>query len=155
MMVELPTMKGLRRIIRLLDILETLARSKECRPVATKGFTAHRDTFDQQRMDRVCQYINQRLEEPMKIAEVARLVHLSEGSFSRFFRAHAGKTFPQFVNELRVGRASRLLIETDLPITSITYRCGFSDPAYFHRVFQQRRGIGPGAYRKRFETGER
>lgn len=81
-------------------LYQELTRSRDCQPRVTAGFVAERSRFDQQRMDRVCQYINERLDQPITLGELARLVHLSEGAFSRFFRTHAGQTFPQFVNEL-------------------------------------------------------
>lgn len=148
MMLELVEASGLQQIIRFLSILDVLAHSRDCQSLATAGFVAERNMFDQQRMDRVCQYIHERFDQPITLGEVARLVHLSEGAFSRFFRTHAGKTFPQFVNELRVGRACRLLVEDELNVTEIAYTCGFRNLSNFNRQFQRLKQTAPREYRR-------
>jgi AraC-like DNA-binding protein len=75
-------------------------------------------------------------------------VHLSEGAFSRFFRAHAGKTFPEFINELRVGRACRLLAESELSITEVAFACGFANLSNFNRQFLRLKQVTPRAFRR-------
>jgi len=69
-------------------------------------------------MDKVLHFLSAQLGQPLRVSEAARIVHLSEGAFSRLFRRHTGRTFPKFVNELRIGRACNLLIERDLSITT-------------------------------------
>jgi AraC-like DNA-binding protein len=84
----------------------------------------------------------------LRLSEAAQLVHLSEGAFSRFFKTHTGKTFPCFVNELRIGRACRLLTETDETITEIAYGCGFANLSNFNRQFLRLRGMSPRSFRQ-------
>jgi len=72
---------------------------------------------------------------------------LSEGAFSRFFRGHTGKTFPQFLNELRIGRACSLLMEGDLNVTEIAYECGFANLSNFNRQFLRLKGLSPREFR--------
>ena len=155
LLTELASDDSPRRVLRFLEVLLQLADVKSRTSLASPGFFVEPDEAHAAQINKVCRWIHDHLEEPMRQSDAAAMLAMNPSTFSRFFKQGTARTFTDYVNELRVGRASRLLIETDLPITSITYRCGFSDPAYFHRVFQQRRGIGPGAYRKRFETGER
>ena len=84
MMREMAGLNGLRRIIRFLDILDTLAASRECRRLASAGFTAEGNPFDQERMNRVCQFIHERLDQTLCLPDLARLVHLS-GALSAAF----------------------------------------------------------------------
>ena len=101
-------------------------------------------------MDRVFQFLVNEADEPVRLSDAARVLNLSEGAFSRFFRIHTGKTFPAFRNELRVGRACTLLIEGDLTITEVALRCGFVNLSNFNRQFRRLKGISPHEFRQRF-----
>ena len=151
-MRRLPASVGLERITGLLSILDTLARSKELRPIASPGFLPVLESSDQDRMQRVCNYINSHLAGTIDRARVAREAHLSEGACSRFFKLRTGKTLPQYVNELRVGRACRLLAEEEGKITGIALECGFTNLANFNRRFREITRVTPRDYRRQFQT---
>ena len=72
----------------------------------------------------------------------------SEGAFSRFFREHSGRTFPEFVNQLRIGRACRLLAESEMKITEIALSSGFSNLSNFNRQFLALKAMTPRAFRR-------
>jgi AraC-like DNA-binding protein len=150
-MMRLPQTTGLERISLLLSILDTLAHSKELKPIASRGFVPVIARSDQDRMQRVCDFINARLAGTIDRAQVAREAHFSIGAFSRFFKLRTGKTLPQFVNELRVGRACHLLAEEDGKITNVALECGFTNLANFNRRFLQITGLTPHEYRKQFQ----
>src|ERR1035437_9797110 len=140
-------MKGMDRVLQFLQILAALAGSEDCEPIASPGFAANASLFDQERMDRVFQFLNGKVGEPVRLSEAARIVNLSEGAFSRFFRMHTGKTFPEFVNELRIGRACTLLMEDNLNITEVAYECGFTNLSNFNRQFLRLKGLSPREFR--------
>jgi AraC-like DNA-binding protein len=150
-MRRLPEATGLERVTGLLGILDGLARSKELKPVASPGFVPVLDGSDQGRMQRVCDYINAHLAENIDRTRIAREAHLSEGACSRFFKLRTGKTLPQYVNELRVGRACRLLVEDEARVTDIALECGFTNLANFNRRFLEITGLTPRGYRQQFE----
>lgn len=147
-MRRLADARGLDRINGLLSILSTLAQSRELKPIASPGFTPALDYTDQDRMQRVCNYINVRLASEIDRAQVAREANLSEGAFSRFFTLRTGKTLPRYINELRVGRACQLLAEADSKITDIALECGFTNLSNFNRRFLEIMGLPPGQYRR-------
>lgn len=148
LMQQMATVTGLRRIISFLSILELLANSPHCRTLASRAFADAGQSFDQERMSRVCDFIRERLDQPLFRSDLARLVHLSEGAFSRFFRLHTGKTLHEFLNELRVGRACRLLAEGEMSITEIAFACGFGNLSNFNRQFRRLKHTTPRAFRK-------
>lgn len=150
-MRRLPDAAGLGRVAGLLSILDTLARSRELKSVASPGFVPVLDGSDQDRMQRVCNYINAHLGETIDRNRVAHEAHLSEGACSRFFKLRTGKTLPQYVNELRVGRACRLLVEDEAKITQVALDCGFTNLANFNRRFLEITGVTPRAYRRQFQ----
>jgi AraC-like DNA-binding protein len=147
----LPEKNGLERVCGLLSILNDLAVSKELKPIASRGFLPELDSSDQDRMQRVCDHINRHLSGPIQRAQVAKVANLSEAAFSRFFKLRAGKTLPRFINELRVGRACRLLVEEEMKIVDIALNCGFSNLTNFNRRFLEIAGYPPSDYRRQFQ----
>ena len=92
-------------------------------------------------MERLFRLINQRLHESLRAGEAGRLAGLSEGAFNRCYRRHTGRTFPDLVNQLRIGRAGRLLAENDAKIIDIAYACGFPLPFRGGLALDDRRGV--------------
>ena len=150
-MRKLADVSGLERLSGLLSILDMLAHSRELKPIASAGFVPVLNGSDHGRMERVCDYINAHLDGVIDRGEVARQAHLSEGAFSRFFKLRTGKTLPRYINELRVGRACRMLAEGEAKITDIAMECGFDNLANFNRRFLEIAGLTPRNYRGRFQ----
>ena len=146
---RLPALAGLARVVALLDILDVLARSRELRPLASARYAPVLRHEDQDRMERVCDHIHKHLTDEIERGDLARVAHLSEGAFSRFFRSRTGKTVPEYVNELRVGRACHMLAEERLNITDIALDCGFRNLANFNRRFREIVKMTPRDYRRR------
>lgn len=148
---QLVKQHGLKRLATFLEILDLLSQSRQCPTIASPGFNPIWNADDQQRVSQVCEYIGQRLSQPIRLGEAARLAHLSEGAFSRFFRAHLRRTFPEFVNELRIGRACRLLAESDMPVTEIALACGYTNLSNFNRQFLRLKRRTPREFRRRMQ----
>ncbi len=147
-MLEIPRSKGLRRLLLLLEILERLSRSREVRPISSPAFRPDLNLLDEERVGKVCAYINQHLHVPIFREDLARLVNLSPDAFGRFFRSRMGKSLPTFVNELRISRACRLLSETETSVTRISQDCGFENLSNFNRQFARHTSRTPSQYRK-------
>jgi transcriptional regulator GlxA family with amidase domain len=149
-MERLSTTQGLGRVIELLGILDELSHSKDLKPVSSAGFRPELSADDQGRMGRVFEHIHQHLTEDISRDSVAARASLSPGAFSRFFKTRTGKTLPQYVNELRVGRACSRLAETDDKVADIALDCGFQNLANFNRQFHRLMEASPREYRQRF-----
>jgi AraC-like DNA-binding protein len=148
MLLEMLKLRGLPRIAVFLQALDALAHSRNCRTVASSGFPTALPAWEQERVDRIYQFIDQNYHRPIRLADAAKLAHMSDGAFSRFFRAHMGKTFPAFVNDLRIGRACRLLAESEMPITEIALSCGYRNLSNFNRQFLQAKRLSPSDFRR-------
>ncbi len=151
-MQRLAASTGLARVIELLSILDILARAKDLIPLASAAYEPTLQAADQDRMERVCDYIHTHLTEDIDRAGLAKLAHLSEGAFSRFFKSRTGKTVPEYINEVRIGRACRLIAEDDHNITDIALDCGYRNLANFNRRFREVTGVTPRDYRARMRT---
>jgi AraC-like DNA-binding protein len=149
-MHRLAAAKGLSRVVELLAILDALAASKELKPVASAGFVPSVAHADQDRMQRVCAYINAHLTDDIDRDRVAAEAHLSPGAFSRFFKLRTGRTLPEYVNALRIGRACELLAEGKAKVTDVAMDSGFRNLANFNRHFRALTKLSPREYRVRF-----
>jgi AraC-like DNA-binding protein len=154
-MQELAQSSSMARVIHLLAILDELARSKELKPLASAKFLPELQAGDQDRMSRVLRHIHTHLMDDIAREDVAERASLSAGAFSRFFKTRTGKTLPQYVNELRIGRACSRLADTDDKISDIALDCGFANLSGFNRQFQRVTGMTPRKYRADFQRSAR
>jgi transcriptional regulator GlxA family with amidase domain len=138
---------GLRRVA-LLELLEVLANSKELREIASPGFELRTGGAGADRIGRVCAHIEEHLGQPLYTPELARLTNLSESAFSRLFKKATGRTVPRYLNELRVARACRLVVETERTVNQIARDCGYVSLANFQHQFQLLEGRSPQEYRR-------
>ena len=142
-MSDMREASGLRRLALFLTALEALASSSECHAIASPGYTAGTQPL-QPGAHGAGVPIHQRTARPADPHGRSRAPGgLSDGAFSRFFRLHSGRTFPTFVNQLRIGRACRLLAESGNKITDIAFACGFTNLSNFNRQFQRIKAMTP------------
>ena len=155
MMVKMLAVDPVERIALFLRVLDTIARCRRCAAIASPGFVPSLVSYDQDRINRVCLWINEHLDEPVRLSDAARLVHLSDGAFSRFFQAHMRRSFPKFVNELRIGRACRMLAESETAITHVALACGYGNLSNFNRQFLRQKGMTPRQFRQQMASGRK
>lgn len=139
-----------RQFVMLLDVLRQLAEFRGCRTLSSPGFRPNARQVDETRIDQVCNYVVQHIQEPLRQRDLAKLVNMNAAAFSRFFKQMTGRTLMTYVNEERVSLASRLLIETDASVTQIAYDVGYSSHSHFNRQFRKLKKIAPRDYRKQF-----
>ncbi len=95
-------------------------------------------------------FVLEHLDEPLLVERIARRIGMSPRTLSRWSREHLGESPAELVRRLRIEEARRLLEETSLPLKDITARTGLGDASTLWRVFTQRLGVTPAAYRQRF-----
>ena len=93
-------------------------------------------------------FIRQYFYNNITIEELAEVAHLSVSALERRFKKYLAKSPSQFINEVRLENARRLLLDTSLPIGEVAFRCGFSSPSYFTKQFQILFGVSPSLLRK-------
>lgn len=136
----------------LLEILKTLAQSKDYQLLASETYVNSLKRTDTDRMSRVYDYIMAHYTEKITLKEVADLAYMTPSSFSRYFKQCSNKTFSQLISELRIGHASKLLMEQDLPVKEVCFKCGFLTLSNFNRQFKHIHGLSPTAYRRAYQN---
>jgi AraC-like DNA-binding protein len=99
-------------------------------------------------MQRCTSYICDHMASDLSLSDVAKVAGMTESTFSRFFQKNSGRSFTDYLAELRVGRACRLLAETQRPVSGICYEVGYFNLSNFNRNFLKRRGMAPSRYRE-------
>lgn len=146
-LVTLGGLPGARRTITLLATLQTLAEDGHRRPLASPGFSPTADYTARRRIDTICRHLESNYTEDVTLTTVADLVCMSPPALSKFFRRAMGRTLTDYLNELRLAAACRLLIDTDDPISKIAHEAGYKNLSYFNRRFKERHHAAPRDYR--------
>ncbi|MDE3236746.1 MAG: AraC family transcriptional regulator [Bacteroidota bacterium] len=139
--------EGTERIILLLQILQSIANSKEVHTIASKNIYSY-SKKESERLNPIFQYLFTHFSGPVKLNEVAALAHMSPHSFCRYFKLRTRKTFSRFLMEVRIGHACKLLSETDKSVSQVCYESGFNNFSNFNRHFKEITGKTPLQHRK-------
>lgn len=143
---------GPSSVVEVLQLLELVRSCEPLEPLASPGFAPHADVSGYTRINKVCQYVFDHFAEPINSPDAASLLGMSLPSFCQFFKKNLGRSFTTFVNEVRIGQACKLLMETDRSISEIAYHCGYNNLSNFNRRFKEINTLSPQNYRKRLKA---
>ncbi|HBJ73330.1 MAG TPA: AraC family transcriptional regulator [Actinobacteria bacterium] len=147
---RLPGLEPLPRLLLLLETLHDLGEAGAGRPLASVGHAPVFSDADQGRLAKVLDYIDRNAAGVVRQPEAARRAGLSPAAFSRYFRRKLGHTFEEFVNEVRVGRICRALVDQpERTVAEVAFAAGYNNLANFNRQFRRRTGLSPRQYRRR------
>ena len=140
---------GFDSVLELMSILHDLSTSRNIRVLSDSSFNnSDQLNYNSRRIDKTFEYLNQNFDKIITLGEVARLSNMSEVSFSRFFKHRTGNTFIDSLTEIRLGHASRRLIDTSSSIAEVAYHCGFNNISNFNRIFKKKKGCTPKEFRE-------
>ncbi len=123
----------------LLAVLAELqCISAPSRSVPHAYSSANKDTFEHVR-----RFINGNLHRSITLSDIAHMIHLSPCYLNRLFHEQHGEPIHSYLLRLRMEKAMKLLLSTDLPVKEIARQVGFPDPLYFSRRFRSRFGYAP------------
>ena len=151
-LIEMKEAPPARRLLGLLDILIYLSSSRDLKFILSSGFTAS-NSKDTDKINIVLQFIMENYADEIYIKEIASRLNMSVASFSRYFKHHTRKTFSQYVTEIRISHACRLLMEDNYNISEICYLSGFDNLSNYYRHFKKIVGVIPKEYKNRFLSG--
>jgi AraC-like DNA-binding protein len=152
---EIPSLPPGRRLLLLLSALVEMASESEAKTISTETLLPLCRLEEQRRIDQICSYLHQRFDQEIDFTDLARAVHLSQAALCRFFRRTTGRTMTTYINQLRIGAASQLLMNTDLSVLEIGFRVGFGNYSNFNRQFRNIKGVTPLSLRREFHNENR
>lgn len=142
------------QFLKFMYILYELSVSDEARILASSSFAHTERSTESRRVQKVKQYINDHYNEPLKLADLADLVGMSPVAFSRFFRQRTGRTLSDYIVDIRLGFAARMLVDSSRNISEICYECGFNNLSNFNRTFKAKRNYTPRDFRAMFKKNK-
>ncbi|MCD8739767.1 AraC family transcriptional regulator [Mucilaginibacter roseus] len=132
----------------LIGLLGLLAKAKDYTVLSAQKQIAASIQKDTARMNRIYHYLLDNFRNDIAIDDVAAMANLTVAAFCRYFKQHTRKTLSEFVNDLRIGYACRLLQQKELSILQVCFESGFNNISYFNRRFKKQIGLSPLAYQK-------
>jgi AraC-like DNA-binding protein len=131
--------------------LEILVHTNEYTLLTSSNYVNNFQYRDNERMDKVYQFLLKNFKEDIQLKQVADVAGMNPNSFCRYFKSRTQKSCTLFINEIRIGYASKLLGDKNESISQIAYECGFNNISNFNRSFKMIKKISPSRYRKELE----
>jgi AraC-like DNA-binding protein len=141
---------GVQRVMLLMQALAIIAECKEPLVLSSIGFKQDSFETEDDRINVIYDYSLKNFKRVIQLDEIAQVASISPNSFCRYFKSRTRKTYSQFLIEVRVGHACKLLIENNISIKQLCYESGFNNFTSFHKYFKMITGKSPLNYQKEF-----
>nr|WP_293834873.1 AraC family transcriptional regulator [uncultured Arsenicibacter sp.] len=153
-MERLLTRSGMERIIDWLQILNELSYDTEAVLLASDSYQLTPNEAETERMKRVLEHMLHNFRKEIRIDEIASIAGMAPAAFCRYFRKRTNKSFVEYLNELRISHARKLLTQADMSVGQVGLECGFNNISHFHRQFRQQTGTTPLKYQTLYRDKE-
>jgi AraC-like DNA-binding protein len=148
-LINLPKLEGMERLIAFLKILRLLSETKDLETLTTDVIQI-RNEIDSDRIKRVLEFVTENFQNDIKLDQVASLAYMSESAFSRYFKKRTRKTFSNFLSEIRIEHACKLLQNDKMSVSEISFESGFNNLSNFNRQFKAFKKTTPLAFRMKY-----
>ncbi|MDY0905031.1 MULTISPECIES: AraC family transcriptional regulator [unclassified Pedobacter] len=149
--LDIDQLQGFDSVLELMSILHDLSSSKSMRILSDGTFNNDQVmNYNSRRIDKAFEFMNANFYKAITLKDLSKLVSMTEVSFSRFIKKRTGNTFIDSLNEIRLGHATRMLIETTHSVSEISYKCGFNNISNFNRLFKKKKHCTPKEFRENF-----
>jgi len=149
---QLATQNGLEQVLSTLHILNQLATDRDACLLASDGYQLAPGAAETERMKRVLEFTLAHFRDEIRIEQIASVTGMAPAAFCRYFKKRTRKTYVEYLNELRIGHARKLLTNADLSIGQVGLECGFNNISHFHRQFKLNTGMTPLRYQTTVHT---
>lgn len=141
---------GFYAVQQFLTILYELSRCENARTLASSSYAKVTVEGDSRRILKVKNFISKNYMDELRLPELASLAGMSCSAFSRFFKLHTGRNISEYIIDLRLGYAARMLVDTAKSISEIGFDCGFNNLSNFNRIFKKKKGCSPSEFRESY-----
>ncbi len=149
-LLELKKKTGFYAVLSLLQILFELSQATNVKKLASQKINALVDYPKNQRLSSILDYLNENYRHEVKLGDVSTMAGMSQVAFCRYFRKNTGKSLIDYLNDIRMGIAGKMLTNPNKAINEICYECGFNNLSNFNRCFKKKKGCTPSEYREDF-----
>ncbi len=142
--------EAMHQLLYLLELLQVLAEAKDVKPICSEEYALDLNEAQLGRIKKVYEHIMENFRKKVSIKEIANKLNISEAAFYKFIKKETKKTYTQIINEFRTHYASKLLMNTDHPISQICYESGYNNLSYFNRKFKEIMHQTPHGFRSHY-----
>ena len=142
------------QFLKTLYILYELSIADDAKSLASGTFSYSEKGEESGRIQKVKLYVGEHYSESLKLSDLAELAGMSPVSFSRFFHQRTGRTLSEYIVDVRLGHAARMLVDTSMNISEICYACGFNNLSNFNRIFKAKRNCTPRDFRAMYKKNK-
>ena len=146
---KIPIMTGVGQLTSILLLLYEMSVCKQKRLMASPHFSDSLPAFGNTRLEKIISFINSNYTRNINLKEVASMAAINHTAFCRYFKESTGTTFMQYIMDMRIGYACKLLTIEKMAISRICNECGFESTTHFNRMFKRLTGYTPTEYRER------
>ncbi|MDB5151984.1 MAG: helix-turn-helix protein [Mucilaginibacter sp.] len=139
-----------KMLLSLLGILQRLAASTEYTLLDQQRSIAEQSRAEQERINPIFAYLVENFRGQVSLDEASNIAHMTPNAFCKYFKKITRKTFMETVIEYRLNYATQQLVQTDKPISEISFDSGFGDVSHFYKMFKHKMHQSPLNYRKNF-----
>jgi len=148
--IKIARSKGFKQLILLLELLQEFGNTDQYRLLASELYNEQEQNFSNDRMAKVLHYINTSYQQKVELEKVASIANLHPAAFCRYFKEKTGKSLSEYLNNMRLSYACRLLLERKLSVSQICFECGFNNLSNFNRTFKKHTAYTPTEYYTEF-----
>ena len=148
------TQPGFYRVLKLLSILYELSVAEGSHELSSTSFAHSRISSDSRRVQKVEEYIDNNYSSEIRLQTLSDMVGMTPTAFSRFFKLRTGKTISDYIIDIRLGVASRKLVDSTMSVAEICYDCGFNNVSNFNRIFKRKKGCSPKLFRENYRKNK-
>ena len=145
------TQTPFQRIIALLNILQKIAEGPNLKLLSSINFLEKINKTQNSRLDQVYEFVMNNFSNPISLDEISGIAYMNKTAFCKYFKDRTNKTFNQFLTEIRINYAKRLLMEGERQIAEIGYECGYNNISNFNRQFKKLNNTTPGSFQNRYK----
>ena len=146
--------EGAHSVLNFFSILCDLSLSP-MRMLSSHSFKKeNEERYDSRRIEKTYNYLYKNFDKEVHLSDLANVAGMSEGAFSRFIKQRTGRSFIDSLNDIRLGHATRMLVDTTHSIAEISMQCGFNNLSNFNRIFKKKKGCTPHEFRENYKEAK-
>lgn len=152
---KLVNSSGFDSFLDFMRLLQELAVAPDQKLLANASFQSTYESRVDERIEKVHRFMKENYHRKIMLSDAAAVLNMSPVSFTRFIKQRTGKNFVDYLNEIRLGYATRMMVDSDKSISEICFACGFNNISNFNRIFKKKQGQTPTDFRNNFSGTKR
>jgi AraC-like DNA-binding protein len=149
-MLQLPYLGSFERFLQFLKLIDIIGRSENFVQLASKEFVNKQFSYKNKRIAAIHEYLMRNYQKNIDLVQIASLVNMAEGSVCRFFKMQVGMTIFEYLNQIKIEFACKLLMNKNMSVMDVAFDSGFNNLSHFNKQFKKNTGLTPLEYKQRY-----